>query len=565
MLKEGELATKLEPGDGKQQIKTLVLGLDGMTMTLLSPLMAKGILPNMSQLLANGVQAILKSTIPPFTGPAWVSIITGVNPGRHGIYGFGAVDAETGAMSLARTEHIASPRLWQLINAHGLTTGVVNVPLIYPPDPVDGFMLTGMLTPPETDHFAYPLSATRIVHEALGEEYLVDVGVTPAQHAHDTSILSRLAQLLRHREQAVHALLDHILPDFLMLVLVIPDRLQHLYWGYLLPSGPDDPVYYSAQAEAFRTEIEALYGEIDSVVGRLLERLGPACRTFVVSDHGFSREERVININNWLYRQGWLKLHSGGGVARSLKGILLRTPGARWIIHKLQRGRISRSFQKTLINWPKTLAYAGTVFQQGIYINLKGRQPHGCVEPGAAYESLRQEIAAGLAELRDPQSNEPLFERVYLQEEIFHGPYVERAPDLLPVVRGSNGLLAPGFGDGNLVHYQNDQPYGCHHPDGILVASGPGIRSGVGLPVANVLDITPTVLHSLGLPVPCDLDGKVLESIFEPDELSSNPPQTDDRTAAQVVASLTQAALFDFDADDSNQIIIERLRALGYL
>jgi len=537
-----------------------------MTMSVLSPLMKKNLLPNLSRLLVNGAHATLKSTIPPFTGPAWVSIVTGVNPGRHGVFGFGTVDPEIGDVSLTRTEDIGAPRLWQLINAHGLTAGVVNVPAIYPADPVDGFMLTGMLTPPGRDNFAYPRSAADIVHNALGEQYLVDVSVNPAYHSHDTAIIPQLARLLHQREQAVHALLDHKLPDFLMLVLIVPDRLQHLYWGYLVPSGPQDPVYYSPQADAFRVEIEALYGEIDAIIGRLLDRFDPPPRTFVVSDHGFSREERVVNINNWLFERGWLKLGSGGGAIRSLKRITLRTPGARWLAQRLQRSEISRSFQKAAIDWPRTKAYAGNNFQQGIYINLKGRQPHGCVEPGAAYESLRGEIAAGLAELRDSRKNAPLFEQVYLREEIYDGPYLERAPDLLPVVSGHNGLLGPGFGDGNLVHYQSDRPYGCHHPDGIFIAKGPGIRSGIRLPVASVIDITPTVLYSLGLPVPCDLDGKVLADTFDPDELSNNPLRIDARTIAQVTASFPETSQFGYEEDqEANEIVVERLKALGYL
>jgi predicted AlkP superfamily phosphohydrolase/phosphomutase len=552
--------------DNKQSLKTLLLGLDGMTMSVLTPLMKKSVLPNLSRLLRDGAQATLKSTIPPFTAPAWISIVTGVNPGRHGVFGFGTVDPEIGDISLTRTGHIGAPRLWQLINAHGLTAGVVNVPAIYPPDPVDGFMLTGMLTPPGRDNFAYPRSTADIVQNALGEQYLVDVSVNPAYHSADTTIIPQLARLLRQREQVVNALLDHTLPDFLMLVLIVPDRLQHLYWGYVVPSGPDDPVYYSPQAEAFRVAIEAIYGEIDALVGRLLERFDPPPRTFVVSDHGFSREERVVNINNWLLERGWLKLHSSGGAIRSLKNITLRTPGARRLAWRLQRSEISRSFHKVAIDWSRTQAYAGNNFQQGIYINLKGRQPHGCVEPGAAYEALRGEIATGLAELRDSRSNALLFEQVYLREDIYDGPYLERAPDLLPVVSGHNGLLGPGFGDGNLVHNQSDRPYGCHHPDGIFIANGPGIRSGVRLPVASVIDVTPTVLYSLGLPVPCNLDGKVLADTFDPGELSNNPPRIDDRTAAQVVASLPETSQFSYEEDqEANEIVIERLKALGYL
>ncbi|MFX1410563.1 MAG: alkaline phosphatase family protein [Promethearchaeota archaeon] len=558
----------IERSNSRQRVKTLLLGLDGATMTLLSPLMAQGFLPNLNQLLANGVYAPLISTIPPFTGPAWVSIVTGVNPGRHGIYGFGVVDTETGDLSLARTGYIGSPRLWQMINAHGLSTGVVNVPLIYPPDPVDGFMLTGMLTPPGMDRFAYPPVMANLVQEALGERYRIDVNANPELHAHDTAIVAELAALLRHRERAICALLDHAEVDFLMAVLVVPDRLQHVYWGYLVPNGPDDPVYHSPQAPAFRAEIETLYGEVDAVVGRLLERIGPSCRTFIVSDHGFGRYERAIKLNNWLRHRGWLTLRSSGGMMQTFKSTLLRMPAMRRLTRKAQRSRLGRAARQSMIDWSKTQAYSGTVFQQGVFINLKGRQPCGCVEPGAAYESLRREIVAGLAEMRDPKTNRPLFERVYVREEIFSGPYVDLAPDILPVIWDGNGQLEPGFGNGSVVHYQGNLPYGCHHPKGIFVASGPGIRRGIHLSAVSVMDVTPTVLHSLGLPVPKDLDGHVIADIFEPMETSFQPARTDERSAAQVVASLKTTLEYQQPGEieaDEQEAVIEHLKGLGYL
>jgi predicted AlkP superfamily phosphohydrolase/phosphomutase len=548
--------------NGQQRVKTLLIGLDGATMSLFGPLMARGLLPNLKRLAEGGTQATLMSTIPPFTGPAWVSICTGVHPGRHGIYGFGAVDAETGEMLLVRSGQIGSPRLWQLLNAQGLTTGVVNVPLIYPPDRVDGFMLTGMLTPPNTDNFAYPRSAGAVVNQALGQPYQIDVPIYP-EYKGDTRVVPQLFQLLRQREQAVYALLDQTVPDFLMVVLVIPDRLQHLYWGYLVPSGPDDPVFHSPPAEAFRAAIEPVYREIDAVVGRLLQRVGPDCRTFVVSDHGFGRFARVVHINNWLRDQGWLQLRSGGGALQRFKRALRRTPGLNLLAGAVPR-RVVLSVRREMFDWSRTQAYAGSKFQQGIYLNLKGRQPHGSVEPGA-YETLRRQIAAELAQLPDPRSGELLFERVYLREEIFEGPYVDLAPDILPVVRGHDGMLSPGFADGNLVHYQDGQPDGCHYPEGILLASGPGLRRQARLDAASVVDITPTVLYSLGKAVPAGLEGEVLSGLFEPEELLAHPPQMDERSAVELAAFDSTSAVFEVDPDEDNESVVEHLRGLGYL
>jgi predicted AlkP superfamily phosphohydrolase/phosphomutase len=218
-----------------------------------------------------------------------------------------------------------------------------------------------------------------------------------------------------------------------------------------------------------------------------------------------------------------------------------------------------------MIDWSKTQAYTGTIFQQGVYINLKGRQPYGCVDAGTAYESLRREIATRLADLRDHRTAEPLFERVYLREEIFQGPYVDRAPDILPVLKKGNGLLAPGFGNGDVVQYQDHLPIGCHEPEGIFIASGAGIRRGARLGAVSVMDITPTVLHSIGLPIPNDLDGRVLTDIFETEDLARRPVQFDGRSASQVAASAKATENGQDLSEEDTEVLVERLKGLGYL
>jgi predicted AlkP superfamily phosphohydrolase/phosphomutase len=210
------------------------------------------------------------------------------------------------------------------------------------------------------------------------------------------------------------------------------------------------------------------------------------------------------------------------------------------------------------VDWTRTKAFAVGSFGQ-IYINQAGKRPQGMVQPGQEYDELRDEIAGRAMEIRDPRTGLPVVERVYRKEEIYSGPQVEKAPDLVLQSRNWE-YMAFGHADFGAAHVV--EPIvgmsGHHRPEGIAVLSGQGIKSGAALQHANITDLAPTILYSMGIPIPSDMDGRVLTEAFAADYLSAVPIRyTDD--LSQRPTGQDQYSLED------EEEIKERLRGLGYV
>jgi predicted AlkP superfamily phosphohydrolase/phosphomutase len=214
------------------------------------------------------------------------------------------------------------------------------------------------------------------------------------------------------------------------------------------------------------------------------------------------------------------------------------------------------------VDWTKTRAYAQGNFGQ-IFLNLQGRQPNGCVAPADA-RPLLDELKAGLATIKHPETGQPLVEHVYERDELYHGPHAALAPDLTVVLTDwryrtiglhdftTNQVISPAFG-----------PTGDHRMEGILIASGPAFRSGAEPIDAGLLDVAPTILHLLGIPVPDDWDGRVLSELLEPASLlAPAEPRLAPAFAAAGAPSLRIDSRYTEDEDAAIQ---QRLADLGYL
>jgi predicted AlkP superfamily phosphohydrolase/phosphomutase len=210
-----------------------------------------------------------------------------------------------------------------------------------------------------------------------------------------------------------------------------------------------------------------------------------------------------------------------------------------------------------LIDWSRTTAYALTAAGNGIYL----RQSAATNTTGAAdsdYAAMRQRLIAQLLDFKNPETDEPVIQEVLTREEAFPGQFQSRAPDLTLVMR-DRSFISVLRADGPLQARR--MPYGTHHPDGIFIAGGPGVRAGEQLPPSSIVQITPTLLYSLGTPLPLELDGEPLLAAFEPSFVAANPVQVE---AARAAVSEPLAVPSVFDADGERELI-DRLTALGYL
>lgn len=561
------------------QRKTILLGLDGATWSLLGPWAEQGVMPSLQSIRERGCWGALASTIPCTTPPAWSACVTGLNPGKHGIFDFRESPLKNPARPLITARSVHGDKLWHIFNRLGSPTGVLNVPITYPPEPVNGFMISGMMTPSKDTAYSYPESIKTELLEAIGD-YVPNIDIPQYDvelKADAQKFLDDMRYCFIKRSEAFLYLLETHAWEFFMAVFVMPDRIQHLFWKYIDPTFPH---YHSEFAEWVRPHIVDCYRLLDNMIGEVLARLYDDTDLYVVSDHGFGGTDAWINVNTWLEREGYLKLKSNealkkrlfymGVVANDLPWVKKLIPPA---VQSFVRGKIRGNRSSfitdlgTTIDWSQTRAFFASIPCQGLFINTKRIDPAtgqdvGIVAPGAEYDSLREELTQKLLNLRDPESGETIVDWVKKREELYHGDQVQYAPDLIFVARNYAYLARQFFGDWKIVRSCRETPNGFHRPDGIFAAVGTHIRPGVEISGADMIDIAPTLLHGAGLPVPPTMDGKVLSDIFTPEFNQANPIRREAIAGASTQQSSDESDVYSADEE---AVVMDRLRDLGYL
>lgn len=528
-----------------------------MTFDVLGPAFEAGHMSNLNALLGRGASGVLESTIPPYTPPGWTSIFTGVNPGRHGIFGFTLGNAQQ-PRGLVRLDRVQAPAIWNAANAQGTPIGLFNIPMTYPPPPVDGFAVAGMLTPEEggatPSNFTYPNDLAKWIGERAGK-YQIDIEVNYEQDWRSAAIVDRLSANLATKRAALSALLDSRGKDLPMLfaVLEAPDRLMHVHYKYIDPSFEH---WSRPEAGPIRERVWEFFDEMDDVVGDLVNWAGAQGYVVTMSDHGFQGKEKSVNVNYLLNQWNLLALGGAGSVVAS-SSVRKTAQRAKKLIPKGVRKKV-KSVAHASIEWSRTKAFSAPIPQQGIYVNLQGREPRGIVDPHD-YEAVRDEIIDRLSELVDPDDGSPVVDRVFKREEVMEGPAAMEAPDLFPVCRHYSYELSDGLYSLSALTDYRELPRGFHHMDGIFGISGPGVGVKSDLR-ASLYDIAPTALYLAGL-AQLDSDGRVLTELLPPRMVRESPPAVFDGPLPLAGAG---AEASPYSPEDEAQIE-ESLRNLGYL
>ena len=536
--------------------RVLLLGLDGVGFPMLEPAFAAGHMPKLKQLLDRGVSGVLTSTIPPYTPPGWTSIFTGVNPGKHGIFGFTLGNAQRND-GLVRLDKVMAPAIWNAANAEDKRVGLFNIPMTFPPPPVDGWAVSGMLTPESggatPENFTYPGELAGKIAAIVGD-YEIDIEVDYDQDWRSTEIIERLSRNLAVKRKALHYLLenDGDVP-ILFGVLEAPDRLMHVHYKYI------DPVhehFHRPEAGPIRARAWAFFDEMDAVIGDMLAWAGSDGFVITMSDHGFQGKDKGVNMNLALKEWGLLSLKGAGAIAQSA--------GARKIARKV-KGVLPKSVRRRAkgaahasIDWASTKAFSAPIPQQGIYVNLQGREPNGIVSE-ADYDKVRDEIIERFSAMRDPDDGEPVLDHIYKREEVVHGDQARWAPDLFPVCRHYSYELSDGLFSADVLTDYRELPRGFHHMDGVFGIAGPDIAPSDGH-TASLYDIAPTALYLAGCGVP-DTDGKVLTELLAPGHVAAHPVR---RSGGDLPLAGAGAEAKPYSAEEEAQIE-ESLRNLGYL
>ncbi|MCI0492459.1 MAG: alkaline phosphatase family protein [Planctomycetes bacterium] len=569
--------------------RLFIVGWDGATFDLIKPWVADGLLPNIAEILQNGAHGALRSTMPPMTFPAWSSFMTGKNPGKHGIFDFTRQRPGTYNLEFVNGGQRMAPSFWRLLSDAGRRVISISVPCTYPPEQVNGIMLSGFDAPglgggnSKLDaRGMFPPSLCEELDRAVGGHPIGSFPIAEINQGRPDLALEKILDAIRRKAATAKYLIRHHPWDCAMILFGESDGVGHHYWKYC---DPDSPLF-TAQPAGMKDSILRVYQELDIQLGELRQLLPPETTLLMMSDHGFGGvSNSVLYPNCWLREQGVLDFRGGASrwASRTLDAIKIRAVATlpskiKRFIYRAAQGRlggIEAQVRYGIIDWPNTKAY----FEENPYypvlrINVKGRQPSGIVEPGAEYEALRTELIGRLEDWRHPETGERIVFRAYRREEVYSGSQLDEAPDILVHWNEHEGYtyafkvssksksfawteeIDPNHPE-NLAFFTGKS--GSHRDDGIFLADGPTVRSGCSIDGARIVDVAPTILHLLGVAVPQDMDGRVLVEMLDRDVVS--------REVEIGVASIAEpvaAASGEYTPDDETTIA-ERLRALGYI
>ncbi len=546
---------------GKRSV--LVIGLDGMTFDLLNPLMDIGLMPVFQNLVRTGSAGILESSIPPVSAPAWVSFQTGVNPGKHGIVDFFRYQAGSYEPTLVSPRVIKTPTVWDLLSAQGRRVCVLNVPVTYPPWPVNGYMISGFMTPGVDTAFTYPADLRERLLAQVPDYVIAPQGDIATDGV--SGFIKKMLHTIQKRWQAARWLLDLESWDLFMVQFQATDVLQHALWDCL----DSTQAGYARYSEAERRLAHQFYHILDEIIGDLIQRAGDTS-VIIMSDHGFGPARKRVYLNRWLANQKYLAL-TGNARMQMQSGIedMIKRLDFMGLRHRLfpkgvgsVRAKMIRKLtQNPWIDWAHTRAHVpfGTTYAS-LYINRVDREAQGCV-PESAYELLRDELIERLPTLTDPSTGQPVVEKVYRREEIFTGPAVLDLPDLL--VRPYGGyLLETRFKGTRLFDSLPAHLSGLHRMEGLYVLSGGALGNHRHEGRAHITDLAPTILQLLDVPVPQWMDGQGLLT-----SLLSELPDSLSFMSTHPSPNLLPGQKEETEAYSSEEAskVVERLHDLGYL
>ncbi len=555
--------------------RVLFIGLDGSTFDVLDPLMAQGLMPRLQRFIAEGVRSPLETTIPPITPTAWVSFATGTNPGKHGIFEFLVRHKGSGKlpdMPVSSRVRDGLP-FWDILGNLGRPAIVTNMPVTYPPKMANGIMVADFLTPRGRTDFTYPESLRQEIEAKFGDYQLYITEVyTPGNV---DKILDQLFAELEYKTKVNLYLMNNYSWEIFVTHYWSTDRFQHELWHLLDKS---HPFFNQQEYDAHIGRIHEYWRAVDATLGQLFDEVGEETTIFMGSDHGFGPIKKFLCFNVWLLNEGLLVLK--GDAMTRIKRALFRlglTPDLAYrsamklgLAHlRLSVGVSNRSKLMKLANalmlslddvdWSRTVAFSKGNYGQ-IFINLKGREEHGIVEPSAEYERVMADITERLRNLVDPETKQPLIDGIWRREDLYTGAHTDESPDLqfLPTDMTnkplgtldltSNKFITPVYGNS-----------GDHRMHGIMIGRGAELQQGLRFEGARIIDYAPTILHAAGAEVPADMDGRVMAEIFTAEYMQQNPVRI---SGASVYESDDMVNVM---SEEDSEEIRERLRALGYL
>jgi len=543
-------------------MKILVIGLDAATMELIEPWAAAGQLPALARLIEEGASGRLISTPNMHSASAWTSILTGLNPGRHGLFVFSDRNFATGRQEFFKGGDRTGRIIGDYLAQQALTSGFLNVPMTYPAHAAAGsFMISGLDAPALNEAAFSPAALRHEIFSRFPDYAFTPVGLGDLMKAGRIGdAIQAWLRLTETQVEVAEYLIENHPTDFFMTVFTASDWAGHNVWKHAA-SSPGE----KSDSLQLPAGLRQVYQSLDRAVARLLACADEQTQVYVISDHGMGPHSgAAYHLADWLEARGFMTrqqaatphtslMNTGRRVAKSLLPVTIKEKikmrlGAERL-KELQAAEKDAFYGS--IDWSRSIAYTEPG-RHVININLAGRNPQGIVAR-SDYPKVCAEIIAALSEWQDA-SGAAVVERVAPRDEVYAGPFVERASDLYVYWNPQAAFAEPP----REVKARGFWWSGDHRLEGILIARGPGIARGARLDDPVVYDLLPTMMYGAGLPVPADLDGRVIGQAFSPAHLAANPLRIADATGD---AASEGGAL----SDAEEEMIEEKLRSLGYL
>lgn len=534
-------------------MRTVMFGLDGATFTILDPLMEAGVMPTLRDVCRRGFRAPLMSTPWPITPQAWTTLATGRSAGHHGFTDFIRLEfGKQGPMLRFNTSiDNRCESIWHYCSRNAQRATVLNYIGLAPPQPLAGHTMPGFVPGRHMKRASYPADLFQRLDQVEG----VDVQTLGLDMKMEREGLQEMPPEKWidwidhhiHREtvwfQVMKELMTNDPSDLTMIVFDGVDKLQHLAYRFLDPAiAPKHPTTWEA---AVTERCHAYFRTVDGFLQETLDLLGDDGRVFIASDHGFCATDEVFYVNKWLHDNGYLvwKNEAEGH------------DDGRYVVDRLT-SHIDH------YDWGRTTAFALTPSSNGVYITN--------VEP-EHYEAFRDQLIEGLMQITGPDGGQ-IVVHTMKREEWFPGPYMHHAPDVTLTLR-DHGFFSVLNSDE--VSVPRPEPAGTHHPQGVLFGVGPGLKVGEAIDEPlNIIDVAPLLCHSLGLEIPAAYEGEFASRLYSDEYLRTDPPcveamssETEDAVAENDSREPVAVAAGSADGmdDAESEILIERLRSLGYL
>ncbi len=521
--------------------KFIIIGLDGASYGLLGKWIDNGKLPNLKKIKDLGFTSSLKSTIPFYSAPAWTSLVTGVNPGRHCVFDFFYLEnKDIRTISSVRRR---VPAFWEILDKCNKRSVIINVPCTYPPDKFNGKMVTGMMTPSKKSEFTHPQSLKEKIKNYKLDSWWQALPFLVGNN-NPKKILKITKEIINERFNTLIELTTDGEWDIAFLVVRILDHLQHYLWD-------NKEVLYEA------------YKYVDDCLGKLMQKY-PDVNYIILSDHGFRSAEKCFYINNFLHNRGYIKFKKNlqiksmilKEVFNSIANVCVRFVSLFIDVNKISRNTVFKNIMNACTFTTATIFKTSRAFSTsssscGVFLDDK---------------TIRDEIIRSLEELKDPDTGRKVIKEVYKREEVYRGEHIGEAPDIIYIVNDeytmTDRLVAVGAGIKDVFNseYKLREIYTCrefghtgeHADTGIFLSCGPVIKN-ADMEENSICDIFSTIIYGLNIGRLETSDGKIIDMF--------NKTLNDQLL---VLSSMVNNKKCEIGKKEEN-ILKDRLRELGYL